>query len=85
MKDALSNEIILGEHYGYSKNSNGVTQIKVGKAKKFNKKTVTLEVVYEKTALYSEDPKEPTFPRERDTISVKGNLIFPVDIRLINK
>lgn len=85
MKDALCNEIVIGQYYGYSKNSNGVTHIKVGKAKKFNEKTVTLEVVFEKSALYSDDPTDPDFPMERNTISVKGNLIFPVDKTLINQ
>lgn len=79
MKDALGNEIKLDNLYGYSQNNNGITHIKVGKAVKFNKKSVTLQVIYYKVAVYEQDPKDPKYPMNRDKISVKGNMLFPVD------
>lgn len=84
MKDALGNEIELGKLYGYSQNNNGMTHIKVGEARKFNEKSVTLEVIYYKSALWNDDPSDPSFPMTRTKISVKGNMLFPVNKNQIN-
>lgn len=84
MKDALGKDIQVGETYGYSQNSNGITHIKIGECIKINTKTVTLKVSYYKVAVYEGDPKEPSYPMLRDTISVKSNLLFPVDKTLLN-
>ena len=74
LDDALDNPIILNNYYGYATSPYGVDNIIVGKAIKINPKTnrVTLEVV--KTSKYWKDtPKS----------SVKGSLLFPVDISKI--
>lgn len=84
MKDALGKDIVIGKFYGYSQNNNGLTHIKVGEAVKFNPKSVTLEVVYYKTALYEDDPSDPSSPMAKTKISVKGNMLFPVNKNLIN-
>jgi len=83
MKDALGNDIIIGKFYGYSQNKNGMTHIKVGEAVKFNAKSVTLEVIYYNSALYDDDPSDPSFPMTKTKISVKGNMLFPVNKNLI--
>jgi len=81
-QDALGNEIKLGDYYGYSTNSNGVTFIRVGEAIKLNEKLVTLRVILSKSALYSANPTPMVDPSNK--ISIKANMLFPVDIKLIN-
>lgn len=82
MKDALGNPVILGKFYGYSQNSNGHTNIKIGKAVKFNEKSVTLEVIAAKSAIYSDDPTDEKITRKK--VSPKANMLFPVDETQIN-
>lgn len=81
--DALGNEIKKGGLYGYSRNSNGITLIKIGRVTKFNEKTVSMKVLISKKAIYSDDP-EDTDEVGAVNIAVKGNLIFPIDDKLIN-
>lgn len=76
MKDALGNELIIGQSYGYSRSQNGITTVKVGILQKINKSTVSLHVTEAKTALYANDVKETNEWRQ---IAVKANGLFPVD------
>lgn len=79
MTDALNQPIELGRVYGYSQNSNGLTNIVVGRVIKQNEKSVTLEVISRKTALYAKDP-ELVVPKDgkHNSVSCKGNMLFPV-------
>lgn len=76
MKDALGNDLIIGQSYGYSRNQNGVTTVKVGILQKINDSTVSLHVTEAKTALYSRDLERTSKLR---AIAVKANGLFPVD------
>ena len=76
--DALGNEIIIGDYYGYSKASNGINTIHFGKAVRVTPKgLVSLKVEYSKWGAY--DKAEFRTPPEK-LVSVKPILIFPVDI-----
>lgn len=76
MKDALGNELIIGQSYGYSRNQNGLTTVKVGILQKINGSTVSLHVTEAKTALYS---RELEGTNKLRAIAVKANGLFPVD------
>jgi hypothetical protein len=81
MKDALGNDLIIGQTYGYSRNHNGLTTVKVGKLVKITAKQVSLEVEQSKGALYNRDVKDQEFTNK--TISVHANGLFPVYTELL--
>ena len=78
--DAMLNEIVIGKVYGYSNNKNGFTTVTIGKAKKLTEKKVSLEVLDRKRALYENKLENDKYVHSSKTISVKGNMLFPVDI-----
>jgi hypothetical protein len=82
MKDALGNDLIIGQTYGYSRSENGITTVKVGKLVKITDKQVSLEILESKTALYSGDLKDRKPGRN---ISVKANGLFPVYTELLSQ
>jgi len=78
MKDALNNEIILGNKYGYSRNKNGFTYVRIGKLiKETPKGLVTMDVQISKYAMYSGHLiDESEAPKK---ISIKSNMLFPIN------
>ena len=76
MKDALGNEIVIGNVYGYSCRSNGIATVIVGTAIKICARNVTLRVTGRGRALYSGDVKKD--PIEKPTASVVSNSLFPI-------
>lgn len=77
MYDALGNEIIIGKTYGMSRNSNGHTNIVIGKASKFTETKVTLEITKRMSCIYSNAPREDEIGSPK--VSVLGTALFPVD------
>jgi hypothetical protein len=77
MKDALGIEIQIGQRYGYSRNENGFTYVRIGTISKINEKTVTMDVEITKKALYSDDLEID--PISNKKISIKGSMLFPVN------
>jgi hypothetical protein len=77
MKDALGIEIQIGQRYGYSRNENGFTYVRIGTISKINEKTVTMNVEITKKALYSDDLEID--PISNKKISIKGSMLFPVN------
>lgn len=76
-KDALGDEIILGNIYGYSIDSNGITTTTVGKAIKFNEKgSITLETISSRRSLWMCEGNEQTIAKK---VCVKGAKLFPVN------
>jgi len=73
MKDALGNEVIIGNKYGYSTNDT----VFVGRAMKFTTSRVTLETIFRKHYLYGKEI-DRTYGRIADTVSVSSYLLFPV-------
>lgn len=76
-KDATGKQIEIGKMYGYSINRNGITHVKIGTALKLTSKgLLTINVlISEKAYNYSELSPE----KIEKNISVKPNLVFPVD------
>ncbi len=74
-QDALGQDIIIGNRYGYSQNKNGFTHIVIGKAKNFTKSGVSITVESAKRALYSNKP-EPM--KIKSTVNVKALNLFPI-------
>lgn len=76
-KDAIGNPIEIGEKYGASVDSNGVTTVTVGKALRFTPTgQVTLEVEFVRRGLWNDEPDI-----EKDvakTKTFKGMKLFPV-------
>lgn len=80
--DALGNEIIVGNYYGYSIARNGINTIHFGKATRITPKgLVSLDVEYTKHGAYNS--AEFRTPPEK-LVSVKPILIFPIDINTLN-
>ena len=83
MKDALGNDLIIGQTYGYSRSENGLTTVKVGKLIRITEKQVTLEVELSKQAYWSNDVEDK--PKHNKSVSVKANGLFPVYTELLKK
>lgn len=80
-KDALGNEIIIGNYYGYSVDSNGVTHTTVGKAVKFTPSgKLTLETTMSRSALWMDEGENKETSAK---VSVKPAKVFPVDPKSI--
>ncbi len=76
MKDALGNEIIMGQLYGYSQSSNGITTVRTGRLVKLGESLVTLDVEFSGIAAYSNDIKPQGMAKKK--INVKSNGLFPI-------
>ena len=77
MKDALGNEIVIGNTYGYSTSNNGINKVTIGVAKNLpNDSKVSLTVLSVKDC-YSDNEMTP---REigKPTVTVYAKLVFPV-------
>ena len=72
MQDALQNEIVLGQTYGYSTKDNVV----IGKAVNLTRLKVTLEVIKVRNFLYGEQTQNIGLNAE--TVSVFSWHLFPV-------
>ena len=71
--DALSNEIIIGNRYGYSSKD----RVFVGIAQKINKSTVTLRAEYSQSFVYGR-PFSSYYRGKSKTVSVYSWHLFPV-------
>jgi len=78
MKDALNNEIIFGNRYGYSRNENGFTIVRLGKVVNSTPKgLVTMVLDSSKRALYNNELEEDNYCTQLK-ISIKPNMLFPI-------
>lgn len=75
--DATGNPIKLGRMYGFSNDNNGVTTTTVGKALKFNAKSVTIEIAYRQSGLWSNKPERKD-EKQGGKSSVKAMKLFPI-------
>jgi len=78
-KDALGDPIEFGKTYGYSIDSNGITTVTFGIAKKFTPKgLVSLEIIRSVSGLWFNEPT----PRETTakTVSTKSMKLFPTNL-----
>ncbi|MCK9576241.1 MAG: hypothetical protein WC979_02235 [Candidatus Pacearchaeota archaeon] len=81
--DALGNEVIIGNAYGYSVDSSGITTSTVGIATNETKTGVTLEVVKSLQGLWSDKPKNHKVDKKK--VTVKAMKLFPVNLELLEK
>ena len=77
MKDAIGNPIETGRVYGYSRNENGFTHVRIGKAVKINARTVTLEVQSAKISLYGGELKDVECAKK---VSIRPLILFPIPL-----
>ena len=81
MLDALGNEIILGNWYGYTALGGGFSHTTIGKVKAINEKTekIRLEKCIVKHYLYGKPTGTPTWrnPTPAD-VSIRSVMVFPV-------
>lgn len=79
-KDALQNDIIIGQTYGYSTSSGGRQVTVLGEAVSFSEKTknVTLKVVQRYFYLYG-NPSDYEY-NDSKTVSTRSLNLFPVDL-----
>ena len=82
-KDALGNDVVIGQTYGYSRNSNGFTTSTIGTLVRETAKGVTLKVLRQTRALYEDDPE--VLPIEKSTVNCKASGLFPLDPSLLEK
>jgi hypothetical protein len=82
VKDALGNEIVMGQDYGYAAANSGWTRVVTGMAESVTKTgKVTLRVKSLNTYLYGET-SDYVRANPSDKISVKGCILFPVVTQL---
>lgn len=78
MKDALGNEIIIGNAYGFARCDNGVNTIKLGVAEK---KTETgfcsIKIDKAFTSVYNNQP-ERNNAQHYEKVKVKPFMLFPI-------
>lgn len=79
-KDALQNDIIIGQKYGYTTSKSGWQVNVIGEATSFSEKTkkVTLMVLQRYTYLYGEPSDHPF--NDSVTVSVRSLNLFPVEL-----
>jgi len=78
MKDALGNDIIIGNTYGYSRNKSGLNMIKLGVVVE-SKKTglVALKIDKSFVSVYNEQPEiEDHWKNQK--INIKPFMLFPI-------
>lgn len=75
-KDALENPIVIGKRYGYSQNDHGLTKVRIGTVIRETEMKVTLKLEVAKRGIYSDNLEHE--PMQKEHISVKSNMLFPV-------
>lgn len=77
-RDALGNEIVFNNIYGFSNDSNGILEVTIGKVLGFTKTGMcTLEVISKKSALYMQELRIIEFTKPK--ISCKPSKLFPAN------
>lgn len=82
-KDALGNEIIIGDYYGYSVDSNGVTTTTVGEALKFTPSgKLSIGVLFSRRGLWMDEAEDHI--HDAKSVSVKPSKLFPISQDVID-
>lgn len=88
MTDALGNDIIIDNLYGYSNRNNGILTVIIGTAKKITEKgNVTLNIIHRGSGLYGANVKYDRGSigyHSKPTVSVVSNTIFPLPSDKVN-
>lgn len=75
-KDALGNDLVIGQLYGYTQKDGGWTHITIGEAVSETEKRVTLNVKARRRYLY--DKESPSQFEGKPAVSVGSHILFPV-------
>lgn len=75
--DALGNEIVIGNLYGYSRSAGGHSHTTVGEAKSAKNGKVRLIGCIVKSYTYGE-PSRFNPEHQGEDVSMRGNMVFPV-------
>lgn len=76
IKDALGNDIVFGNLYGYSTSSNGFTEVTIGIALKATPKGfVTIRPQIKRGAIYNDEPTPKPIGK---ATTVKPMILFPI-------
>ena len=79
--DALGNNIIIGNLYGYSVDRNGFTSTTIGEAVRITETGMcSLKPIQSKQALWMDDAEDR---KPSKSVSVKPAKLFPVDKNLL--
>ena len=78
MKDALGNEIVLGNNYGYSTSSSGNAMVVIGTAEKLTPQKVAIKVTSRRFFLYAEETDSPTYRNLAEVVHIASFHLFPV-------
>lgn len=80
MLDALGNEIIIGKHYGYCSNSNGIQTITIGRADALleDSNKVRLKNIHDRQGHYGEITDEFKKVEPQKARSVYACTLFPI-------
>ena len=76
MKDALGNDLVLGNKYGYASRDGSWVNTAAGILEKIGESKATLHVVERHTFLYAKESDEPWMSGR--TVSVQGCMLFPL-------
>lgn len=82
MIDALGNEIVLGNWYGYSRNDGGWSHVNLGRVKTINEDTGNVRLTDCRVTrwLYGE-PSDFNADKKPSDVSIRGTMIFPVPLQ----
>lgn len=79
MKDALGNEIIIGNSYGYARCDNGINTIKLGVVEG---QTATgfasLKINQAFSSAYNDQPINVNCEQKYEKVKVKSFMLFPI-------
>lgn len=79
MKDALGNDIIIGNAYGYSRNKSGLNTIRFGVVvEKKDTGLVALKIDKSFMSVYNDQPVLEKFKFYAQKINVKPFMLFPI-------
>lgn len=81
MQDALGNNVIIGNEYGYSQTSNGSVWIVKGTVEKIEKGRATIANVQERKGIYGNI--QNMFRPENRKRSVNTVMLFPIHVTQI--
>ena len=74
--DALQNELIIGNMYGYAGSTNGFATISIGKCVAVKENKATLQIIKQTRYLYQHNPEEQELSKRK--INIFSGLLFPV-------
>lgn len=76
MKDALGNELIIGNRYGYASRTGAWVNTAAGILESIGESKATIAITERHTFIYGKESDKPRISER--TASVKGYMLFPL-------